>query len=270
MPPLAPPFIYIFTFVMGTIFGSFLNVCIARIPEEESVVQPRSHCPQCKTFIAWYDNIPLFSFMLLGGQCRKCKGPISGFYPLIEALTGFLALLCVWKFQFSLQAALWFLSFICPLVVISFIDLKHFLIPDIITLPFTILGMLVHMAFFHSQPFLQRGLDSLFGIFLGAGSLWIVAKLYEFFKKQEGLGLGDVKLMAMLGAFLGARSILFIFLFSSFLASILSIFLMIFAKYRLKSALPYGPFLALGGLLHLFFGSEILRAYFHWIHSILH
>lgn len=267
---LPPAFIYLFGFLMGIVFGSFLNVCISRIPEEESVVGPRSRCPQCKEKIAWYDNIPLLSFLILGAKCRKCKSRISFMYPLVEWLTGILAVLCLWKFQFSPKAALWFFAFVCPLIVITFIDWKHYLIPDVISIPFTFIGILVHQIQLNFVQPLQIFYDSLLGIILGAGALWMIAKLYEFFRKQEGLGMGDVKLMAMLGAFLGWKAIFFIFLFSSLFASIFGILLMIFSRYRLSSALAYGPFISLAALLYLYSGTDILRIYFSWMRSLFH
>jgi len=268
MPP--PALIYFFGFAFGTIFGSFLNVCIVRIPEERSVVGPRSHCPQCSALIAWYDNVPLLSFLFLGGRCRHCKGRISFVYPLVEWISGLLAMLCLWKFQFSPKAALWFFSFVCPLIVISFIDLKHFIIPDVISLPFIGIGILARLAnenFLHPWNSIY---DSFLGIVLGAGALWFIAKAYELLRKQEGLGMGDVKLMAMIGAFLGWKAIFFVFLFSSLFASIFGILLMIFSRFRLQSALPYGPFIALGALLYLFTGTEILRAYFSAMRHFFH
>ncbi len=260
--------IYLFGFLIGIVFGSFLNVCIARIPEEKSIVGPRSLCPHCHSLIAWYDNIPLISFFILGAKCRKCKNKISFIYPVVEWTTGLLALFCLWKFQFSPKAALWFFTFVCPLIVITFIDLKHFLIPDVISLPFTLVGVGVHQVNQNFLHPLQTFYDSLLGIVIGAGVLWLIAKTYELLRKQEGLGMGDVKLMAMIGAFLGWKAVFFVFLFSSLFASIFGIFLMIFSKYRLHSALPYGPFIVGGALLYLFSGTEILRLYFTWMRSL--
>ncbi len=262
--------IYFFGFLVGIVFGSFLNVCIVRIPEEKSVVGPRSHCPHCNTLIAWYDNIPLLSFLILRAKCRKCKNKISYLYPFVEWITGLMAVLCLWKFQFSPKAAIWFFSFICPLIVITFIDLQHFIIPDVISIPFIFIGILIHQLNQNFSTPLATLLDSITGIVVGGGVLWIIAKLYEVVRKQEGLGLGDVKLMAMIGAFLGWRAIFFVFLFSSLFASILGIFLMIFSRYKLHSALPYGPFIVLGALLYLFSGTEVLHFYFDLVHHLLH
>lgn len=262
-------FIYIFGFFTGIIFGSFLNVCIVRIPEEKSIVGPRSLCPQCHGLIAWYDNIPLLSFFILGAKCRKCKNKISFVYPLVEWIAGLLAVLCLWKFQFSPKAALWFFAFVCPLIVISFVDLKHFIIPDVISLPFIFVGILTHQLNRNFVDPLPTLYDSLLGIFVGAGVLWLIAKTYESLRKQEGLGMGDVKLMAMIGAFLGWKAVFFILLFSSLSASIIGIFLMIFSKFRFKSELPYGPFIALGALVYLFSGTQILKVYFFYVQQFL-
>lgn len=265
-----PALIYFFGFLIGIIFGSFLNVCIARIPEEKSILGPRSLCPHCHSLIAWYDNIPLISFFVLGAKCRKCKNKISFVYPVVEWITGLFAVICLWKFQFSPKAALWFFTFVCPLIVITFIDLKYFLIPDVISIPFTLLGFGVHQIHQNFLQPLQTFYDSLLGMVIGAGVLWLIAKTYESLRKQEGLGMGDVKLMAMVGAFLGWKAVFFVFLFSSFIASILGILLMIFSKYRLQSALPYGPFIAAAALLYLFSGTEILRLYFLGIQYFFH
>ncbi len=254
--------IYWITFLFGSLIGSFLNVCIVRIPEEESIVTPRSHCPHCQKGIRFYDNIPLLSFIFLRGRCRDCRHPISWQYPLIEFLTGALAVLCLWKFPQPEVATLWFLSFICPLLVVSFIDLKHFLIPDSISLPFILVGLGVRLILTNfAQPFgvLQ---DSFLGILIGAGGLFLVGKTYELIQKREGIGRGDVKLMAMIGAFLGWKAVLFVFLLSSFLGSLVGVFLMIFRRFGLQSQLPYGPFLSLAAVLQLFWGISILNAYF--------
>lgn len=270
MLQLPQTLLYVYGFVTGIIFGSFLNVCISRIPEEKSVVGPRSHCPNCDALIAWYDNIPLISFLILGAKCRKCKNKISFIYPLVEWITGLMAVLCLWKFQFSPVAALWFFCFVCPLIVITFIDLKHFMIPDVISLPFILVGIGVHQVDKNFAAPLSTFYDSLLGIFVGAGALWLIAKTYEAIRKQEGLGMGDVKLMAMVGAFLGWKSVLFIFVFSSFSASIVGILLMIFSKFRFKSELPYGPFIAFASLIYLFSGTEILQTYFRVLYRFFH
>jgi leader peptidase (prepilin peptidase) / N-methyltransferase len=255
-----------FSFLFGASMGSFLNVCIVRIPQGESIVAPRSHCPRCGHLIRWYDNIPLLSFFILGGRCRDCRGKISRQYPWVEFLTGLLAVACAWKFPHLEIAALWFVSFICPLIVISVIDLRHFLVPDLITLPFLLIGMIVRMIStgfqYHSVSSL---LDSLMGILIGGGGLFLVNQIYVWIQKREGIGGGDVKLAAMIGAFLGWKAILIVFVLSSFLGSMVGILLMIFRGLGLRSEIPYGPFLSLAALIQLFFGSSLLHAYFHWV-----
>jgi leader peptidase (prepilin peptidase)/N-methyltransferase len=266
---MTPSFIYPASFLFGALIGSFLNVCILRIPEGESIAYPGSHCPRCGHTVRWYDNIPILSFILLRGQCRHCHSKISWQYPVVEALTGFLAMACFWKFSHLGIAALWFLAFVCPLLVISFIDLEHFLIPDLISIPFIGVGLIVRLIIVKFQSPGTVLLDSLYGILAGAGALFLIGKTYELIQKREGIGMGDVKLAAMIGAFLGWKAVVFVFVLSSLLGSVIGIFLMIFAKHGLRSQIPYGPFLSLGAILQLFFGQEILRAYFNWVQRLI-
>lgn len=265
-----PWFFFIFAFIFGALIGSFLNVCIVRIPAGESIVRPRSKCPQCGCLVRAYDNIPILSFILLRGQCRDCRIPISFQYPLVEILSGMLAMASLWKFYQPGLAALWFLGFICPLLVVSVIDLKILMIPDVISLPFILVGFLVRLiaAKFHQPQVLL--LDSFLGVLLGAGALFLVAKTYEWIKRGEvGMGLGDVKLAGMIGAFLGWKAVLVVFVLSSFLGSVVGILIMIFSKKGLKTQIPFGPFLSLGALMNLFWGNQILISYFHWVHTHL-
>ncbi|MFO1520265.1 MAG: prepilin peptidase [bacterium] len=262
-------FLYLFGFIFGALWGSFLNVCIVRIPKKESIVHPRSHCPHCGRLVRAYDNIPILSFILLKGRCRDCRESISWQYPSVEFLTGLLAVACLWKFSPVSVAVLWFFTFICPLIVVSFIDLKHWIIPNVISLPFIPVGVLVRLglAHFHSPGALL--LDSFLGIVLGGGLLAFVGKIYEWIRKEEGIGMGDVKLAAMIGAFLGWKAILIVFVLSSFIGSVVGIFAMLFGGRGLRSQIPYGPFLSLGSLLQLFYGPSLLRAYFHFLHRLL-
>lgn len=207
-----------FAFLLGSIVGSFLNVCIYRIPAGMSVVFPPSSCPHCQHQIRWYQNIPIFSYLFLGGRCSSCRAHISFRYPTIESLTGFLFLLVLYYFGFSL-ATLVYWVFVAALVVITFIDLDHQIIPDIISLP----GIIVGFAGSFFIPWLSWA-DSLLGILLGGGTLFAVAWLYEKIAKREGMGGGDIKLLGMLGAFLGWQAVLPIVFLSSF-AGTLSVFL---------------------------------------------
>ncbi len=246
---------YIFAFLLGAVVGSFLNVCICRLPEEKSVVSPPSACPLCGAQIRWYDNIPIVSFLLLRARCRSCSAPISWRYPLVEALNGTLTLLLFLKFGISLSFLALFI-FCSALVVITFIDLDHQIIPDEISLPGIVLGFL--FSFF--LPW-NGWLNSIIGILLGGGSLLLVAWGYEKLTGKEGMGGGDVKLLAMMGAFLGWRSVLFIVFAASLVGSVIGITLMMIQKKDSKLAIPFGPFLAFGAVLYIFYGRQIIGWY---------
>lgn len=247
--------INLFVFILGANIGSFLNVCIYRIPAGESIVTPPSRCPNCGSFIRWYQNIPVFSYLVLGGKCSSCRVRISWRYPFIEALTGALFVLVYSSFDFSAATVVYWLL-VAALVVITFIDLDHQIIPDVISLPGIIIGFLCSFAI----PWLSWS-DSLLGILLGGGSLWLVAVLYEFLTKKEGMGGGDIKLLAMLGAFLGWKAILPIIFISSLVGSLIGVPLMLVKKADSKLAIPFGPFLALGALIYLFWGQQLISWY---------
>lgn len=248
-------FIDAFVFLFGAIVGSFLNVCIYRIPSEKSIVSPPSHCPSCGERVRPYDNIPLLSWLLLGGKCRFCRARISVRYPLVELLTALLTLFLFREYGFSADFAALFL-FSAALVVITFIDLDHQIIPDIISLP----GIPLGFAFSFFLP--QVGWkNSLIGILVGGGSLLLVAYAYELVTRKEGMGGGDIKLLAMMGAFLGWKSIPFIIFISSLLGSVIGISLMIAQKKDSKLAIPFGPFLASAAIIYIFFGDNIIGWY---------
>lgn len=249
------PLVFPVLFFFGAVIGSFLNVCIYRIPAGVSIVTPPSRCPRCGVTIRWYQNIPIFSYLVLGGKCGSCRIKISLRYPIIEALTGALFVLVFFYFSLSL-ATLVYLIFVAALVVITFIDLDHQIIPDVISLPGIVVGFLCSFA----TPWLTWS-DSLFGILLGGGSLWLVAVLYELLTKKEGMGGGDIKLLAMIGAFLGWKAILPIIFFSSLIGSLVGVPLMLVKKADSKLAIPFGPFLALGALVYLFWGPQLISWY---------
>lgn len=240
---------------LGAIIGSFLNVCIYRIPAEISIVSPPSRCPNCGASIRWYQNIPIFSYLMLRGKCGSCRVGISWRYPIVEALTGALFVLVFNSFQFSAATVVYWL-FVAALIVITFIDLDHQIIPDVISLPGIVVGFLCSFVI----PWLSWS-DSLLGILLGGGSLYLVAFLYEFLTKKEGMGGGDIKLLAMLGAFLGWKAILPIIFISSLIGSLVGIPLMLVKKADSKLAIPFGPFLALGALIYLFWGPQLIAWY---------
>ena len=253
-----PAVFYIFAFIFGAVVGSFLNVCICRLPQGESVVFPPSRCPGCGSRIAWYDNVPIISYLLLRGRCRSCRTAISPQYPLVEAINGFLTLFLFMRFGLSFAFAVLFL-FCSALVVITFIDLEHQIIPDVISLP----GIVAGFAFSFFIP--QLGWKgSLIGILVGGGSLYLVATLYQLCTGKEGMGGGDIKLLAMMGAFFGWQAVPFIIFVSSLVGSVIGVSVMLIQKKDGKLAIPFGPFLAFGALLYIFFGRQVI----HWYLNI--
>jgi leader peptidase (prepilin peptidase)/N-methyltransferase len=248
-------FLNIVVFLFGTIIGSFLNVCIYRIPAGQSVISPASRCPKCGSAIRWYQNFPVISYLLLRGRCAGCKTKISLRYPLVEALTG---LLFVWvwlAFGWQVATPLYWV-FVAALVVITFIDLDHQIIPDVISLPGIVVGFLAALAI----PWLPW-LDSLLGILLGGGSLFLVAAVYQRLTGQEGMGGGDVKLLAMIGAFLGWKAVLPVIFLGSLAGSLVGVPLMLIKRSDGKLAIPFGPFLALGAVICLLWGRQLFDWY---------
>ncbi len=247
----------IISIIFGAIVGSFLNVCIIRIPKEESIITPGSHCPHCKKPILFYDNIPLISYFLLGGTCRYCEKTISLQYPLIEGITALFSLLLFLRFGPSLSYLIYFV-FVCALIVITVIDLYHQIIPDVISLPGVGVGLLSSLIIPQITFF-----NSLFGILLGGGSLFLVATGYQWLFKREGMGGGDVKLLAMIGAFLGWKAVILTILLSSLIGSIIGIIVIALKGKDFKYAIPFGPFLSLGATISLFYGQNIIDWYLY-------
>jgi len=256
---MIPPLLVLtmFALAFGLVTGSFLNVCISRMPRNESVVFPPSHCPLCDYRIRWYDNVPLLSYLWLRGRCRGCGGHISLQYPLVELLNGLLTLALFWRFGISLSFLALFL-FCSALVVITFIDMEHQIIPDEISLP----GIVVGFLFSFFLPW-QTWLGSLVGILLGGGSLLLVASCYHWMTGKEGMGGGDIKLLAMMGAFLGWKSIPFIIFASSLVGSVVGVSMMLIQKKDSKLAIPFGPYLAFGAVLYIFYGRQLIQWYLH-------
>jgi leader peptidase (prepilin peptidase)/N-methyltransferase len=244
--------------IFGAIVGSFLNVCIIRLPKEESIITPGSHCPHCHTLIKFYDNIPLISFILLGGRCRHCKKRISVQYPIIEGVTA-ISSFCIFFRYGPSWSYLFYFSFVAALIVITVIDLYHQIIPDVISIPGIGVGLLSALIIPQITLF-----DSLMGVLLGGGSLFLVATVYHWLFKREGMGGGDVKLLAMIGAFLGWESVILTILSSSLIGSIIGIVMIVFKGKNFKYAIPFGPFLSLGAMITLFYKSEILSWYFQF------
>lgn len=248
--------VYLAAFIFGSIVGSFLNVCIIRLPQSKSVISPPSHCPQCQSPIRFYDNIPILSYLILRGKCRNCRATISAQYPLIELIGGTFSLAFILRYGVSLQYFIYF-AFFSALVVITFIDLRHQIIPDIISLSGIPAGFLSSLIL----PQISI-LDSALGIVTGGGSLLLVSVFYQLITRREGMGGGDIKLLAMVGAFLGWQGAIFSLIAGSLFGSLTGIILMIAEKKDRKYAIPFGPFLSLGAMIYLFWGEGIIRGYF--------
>ena len=248
-------FLFALVFVLGAVVGSFLNVCIYRIPEGLSIVFPASRCPVCTAPLRWFHNVPVFSYLLLRGKCAFCAVKIPWRYPLVELLNAGLYVLVLWYFGLS-GATLVFFLFISALIVITFIDLDHQIIPDVISLPGIVVGFMCSFVL----PWLTWQ-DSLYGILLGGGSLFAIAAGYEFLTKKEGMGGGDIKLLAMLGAFLGWKAVLPIIFLSSLVGTLIGVPLMLIKGADGQLAIPFGPFLAFSSIIYLFWGGAIIRWY---------
>lgn len=245
---------------LGMCIGSFMNVCIYRIPSPKSIMNPsRSICPSCNTPIRSYDNIPVLSYMWLKGRCRHCHAPISLRYPLVEVMGGFLALGIFLKFGLTLEGLIYF-AFTAALLVITFIDIDHRIIPDVITLPFIPIGLLSSLAL----PAMSFS-DSVLGLLVGGGSLLLIAWSYHLITKKEGMGGGDIKLLAMIGTFVGWKGALFTIFAASFLGLLASLPIMLITHKDLKSAIPFGPFIAAGAISFVFFGPEFIRWYINMV-----
>jgi leader peptidase (prepilin peptidase) / N-methyltransferase len=247
----------VYSFIFGLLVGSFLNVCICRIPVEQSIVSPGSHCPRCERPIRFYDNIPLMSYLILGGKCRYCRASISLQYPLIEGVTALSSLLLFLRFGPSLDYLFYF-AFVAALITITVIDLYHQIIPDVISLPGLAVGLLASLIL----PEITF-LNSVFGTLLGGGSLFLVATVYQWLFKREGMGGGDVKLLAMIGAFLGWKAVILTIFLSSLIGSVTGIALILVKGKDFKYAIPFGPFLSVGAVISLFYGESLMRWYLY-------
>jgi leader peptidase (prepilin peptidase)/N-methyltransferase len=247
------------TFVFGACIGSFLNVCIYRIPEGKSIVYPPSACPKCGCAVRFYDNIPILSYILLRGRCRRCRVRISLRYPMVELITGIAALAIFLRYGLTWTTAVYFL-FVAVLLVITFIDIDYQIIPDRLSLTgiplFFLLGFLV--------PFVTWQ-DALIGILIGGGILYVVALGYQLLTGRDGMGGGDIKLLAMIGALVGWQGVLFTIFFSSLSGTLIGLALILPAGRSMKSRLPFGPFLAAGAIAYILFGSDVI----HWYWGIL-
>jgi leader peptidase (prepilin peptidase)/N-methyltransferase len=240
--------------VLGLLVGSFLNVCIHRVPRKESIVSPGSRCPECGYALRWFDNVPVVSYAVLGGRCRRCRTGISMRYPFVEMVTAAVSIghyLALGP-DIVLVPRLLFAS---ALIVLFAIDLEHRLLPNVITLP----GIVVGFAFSLLVP--PGPLSSAIGILVGGGALWLIGEAYYRYSGQEGMGGGDVKMLAMIGAFLGWELTLVTLVLSSVLGSVTGIAVLASGRGGMKYALPYGTFLAVGALVASLVGTDILSWY---------
>ncbi len=240
-------FILPLVFLFGALWGSFANVVVSRLPEKKSVILPRSHCPKCQYFIPWYLNIPLFSWLLLRGKCKNCGVPIPFRYFALEFIMGFFFAALYYRYGFSYLTLEYFI-FSFGLITASFIDLDHMILPDEFTLSGIVIGLL-GAALNPERVFL----DSLLGVLLGGGFLLAIAYFYLVVRKIEGMGGGDIKLLAWIGAVCGVQSLLFVVIVSSFVGIFFGVFYMFKSKAGLKTGIPFGPYLSLAALLYLLF-----------------
>jgi leader peptidase (prepilin peptidase) / N-methyltransferase len=239
--------------LFGALVGSFLNVCIHRLPRGASVVRPASACPGCGRALAWFDNVPVLSYIVLGGRCRSCREPISIRYPIVEALTALMFAGAWWLWGPSLLLAAR-LIFGCALIVLFAIDLEHQLLPNAITLP----GIVVGFVFsFFTEP------GWLIGILVGGGILYATAEAYYRVRGEEGLGMGDVKMLAMVGAFLGWQLTFMTLMLASLAGSVVGGAMIVLQRGGMKTALPFGTFLAVGAALAATVGLPLLDWYLH-------
>ena len=254
MPPVTDAFALTALGLIGLVIGSFLNVCIHRLPRRTSIVSPGSQCPHCGYVLRWYDNVPVLSYVLLGGRCRGCKARISARYPIVELIT--MAVFVAHGLVFGIDIILVpRLLFACALIVLFAIDLEHHLLLDVITLP----GIVVGLAF---SLLLPPGIQSaLIGVLVGGGVLWLIGEAYYRYAGEEGMGGGDVKMLAMIGAFLGWKLAVLTLVFSSLAGSLVGLLVIATRRGGMKYALPYGTFLAIGALVASLFGDQIVAWY---------
>ena len=269
-----------FVFLFGLIIGSFLNVCILRIPTGKSIVLPASACPKCGAAIRAYDNIPVISYLILRGKCRGCKSKISPMYPLVEFLTGVLFLACYYAFGISVDTLKW-ATFSAIMIVLVFTDLRERILPDVVNFTGFAFGLVFSLfvtptdgsalwianhlfQFPPPQPVLSL-VDALLGAALGSGLLWLVSEAYFRLRGREGMGLGDVKMMLMAGAFLGAKRTLLTIMAGSILGSVIGIAVIVARRKEADYELPFGTFLGAGALLVVFFGTPVVN----WYQSLL-
>ena len=242
---------YIIVFIFGSIWGSFSNVCIHRIPDNISVISDRSYCPSCKKLIKWYDNIPLLSFIILKAKCRGCSAKIKTKHFIIELISALSFVLIFHLYGISLTTLLLFILSIC-FIIIFFIDLQHFIIPNEITYPLMIIGFLKSFDPNLNLHLFPNFINSLIGGIFGFTIIWLIIFIYKKLRNKDGMGLGDAKLLSAIGFWFGWVSIPFIIFFSSAIALLSVVPDLIKKKKQLSSQIPFGPYLIIGNLVFLF------------------
>lgn len=244
---------FIFSFLFGTAIGSFLNVLIYRLPIGKSIVKPGSFCPHCRKSIRWFENIPIVSYLFLGGRCSGCHKTISLRYPLVELFTGIIFLYLYITFDISLEF-FFYVYFFCALVVISGIDFSHQIIPDIISIPGIIIGIIFQLI----EGDIKLGLV---GLFFGGGLILLIRVIGQWVYKKEVMGLGDVYLTAMIGSFVGFPFILVAIFFAALTGSIMGILYIVSTKQNRESPIPFGPFLSIGGVVVILFHKQVITLF---------
>ncbi|NNE99697.1 MAG: prepilin peptidase [Pyrinomonadaceae bacterium] len=273
---------YIFVFFLGSVIGSFLNVVIHRIPHEQSIVFPNSKCPKCEKKIKAYDNIPILSWLILGGKCRNCNDPISVRYPAVEFLTGSLFVLTFWQIGLTAFLPVVFV-FVATMVSLIFIDSEHMILPNVITYPMLVFALLIRISFplifgnaiffsdlsfypmtlLHSQPIWLVSLaGAAFGALVGGGSLWLVGEIWKRLRGVDAMGLGDVKMMFGVGALLGWRLTLLTIFIGAFTGAVAGVAAIVVNKDKnFQAQIPFGIFLGIGSIVSILFGEQLVAWY---------
>lgn len=267
MSPELYTYFTLLVFLGGGCLGSFLNVCIYRIPLEQSVVRPGSHCPKCRHPIAWYDNIPVLSYVVLRGKCRHCQTRISPRYALVETLTAVL-FLGIWvKYGWSPLTPVYLLVTF-GLILATFVDFDHFIIPDRVSIGGMLLGLICSAAvpeLHGSVRVLDSVVSSVIGLVVGGGVLWLVAVVGKMAFRKDAMGFGDVKLLGAIGAFMGWEGVLFTIMLSSLAGSAVGLLFIATSRHEWQSRIPYGPYLSLAAVIWILWGMEWWAAYIRWM-----
>ncbi|MDD5644731.1 MAG: prepilin peptidase [bacterium] len=252
-------------FILGLIAGSFFNVCIYRMPRGLSILKPRSHCPECNSGISWYDNIPLISYIFLKGKCRKCGKRIKSLYFIVEFLTAVL-FLSAYLCSDSVPETIFKIVLFSVLIIASFIDIQHFIIPDESSAAGFVFALFMSVLFpyLHGRDIWYLGLsDSLMGAFAGFSALGFVSFAGSRILKKEAMGFGDVKFIAVIGAFVGWELALFTIMMASLIGAVLSGSFMLLKNRNLKGRIPFGPYLALGAVIAVLWGQDLMNWYLY-------